>query len=486
MNGPGDPFHKQIASDFDRWAEPTQHDMAPLIYIALFLLGVVVATQLNRGIYRLAWDARAIGPWSTAHPNAPGRSWTDRIPVIGWFSLRREASIHGRGFWVRPMLLELATGACFAALYWHEVGQVIAAGPIPAPLTSAVLHAQFFKHIVLFSLMLVATFIDFDEQTIPDAITVPGVLIGLIFAVALPISGEVVRAGRPGTLDFMNVVSGSMRNDQWREFLQTNQSLVIGLACFVGWWLAVIPWLWTTRCGLRKAFAFFAASFRRRLSWGMIIVAVLAVVTICLTWKFGNPPAVLQLARQADRWNSLFTALVGVAAGGGIVWAVRIIGSHAMGQEAMGFGDVTLMAMIGAFLGWQATLIIFFLAPFAALFISVTQWLLTRRRDIAFGPYLCLGACYLVVDWAGMWGRSKQIFELGMFVPGMLAVGLALMGIMLIGMRWLRETFLGEYDDDEIDEPASADDESDTEPEASDDASASPDPEGSPKSQDDN
>ncbi len=89
------------------------------------------------------------------------------------------------------------------------------------------------------------------------------------------------------------------------------------------------------------------------------------------------------------------------------------------------------------------------LAPFAALFISVSQWLLTRRRDIAFGPYLCGGACYLVIDWDNMWDRARPIFELGLFVPGVLAVGLALMGILLMGMRWLRETIFGR--DEEVD-----------------------------------
>ena len=137
-----------------------------------------------------------------------------------------------------------------------------------------------------------------------------------------------------------------------------------------------------------------------------------------------------------------------------MIWAVRIVGGHALGQEAMGFGDVTLMAMIGAFLGWQATLIVFFLAPFAALFISVTQWLLTRRRDIAFGPYLCLSACFLVVCWPFVWEKVGHIFAMGSFIPAAVAVGLALMGVMLVGLKWLKETLLG-YDD-ELEDDAEA------------------------------
>jgi hypothetical protein len=126
--------------------------------------------------------------------------------------------------------------------------------------------------------------------------------------------------------------------------------------------------------------------------------------------------------------------------GGGLIWAVRIVGSSALGQEAMGFGDVTLMAMIGAFTGWQATLIIFFLAPFAAVLISVTQWLLTRRKDIAFGPYLCLAALFTVVDWGDIWMRSAgRVFELGWFIPVMVPICLVLMAGMLSVLRLLRQ-----------------------------------------------
>lgn len=422
-----------------------------MIYILLFLLGAALATQLNRGVYRLAWYARPIGPWSAPHKDAPPRSWFDRVPIIGWIGLSRESSIHGRGFWVRPMLLEVATGICFAALYWHEV----AGGPTCAIETFAVLQARYAKHIILFSLMLVATFIDFDEQTIPDAITVPGTIIGLLLAAAQPMSREVVSVWRPATDEFISVISGVMRAREWLAYLDTEKCLLIGIGCFLAWCVAVVPWLWTTRRGLKKAFQYFAASFRRRLSLGMVITTTLGVLVIAAVWKFSSPNTV----GASNHWESLFTALVGMAAGGALIWSVRIVGSHALGQEAMGFGDVTLMAMIGAFLGWQATLIIFFLAPFAALLISVSQWLLTRRRDIAFGPYLCAGACYLVVDWDNMWARARQIFELGLFVPGVLAVGLALMGVMLIGMRWLRETFLGSGDGEpeEPSEPAAAD-----------------------------
>ena len=69
----------------------------------------------------------------------------------------------------------------------------------------------------------------------------------------------------------------------------------------------------------------------------------------------------------------------------------------------MGFGDVTLMAMIGAFLGWQACLIVFFLAPLAGLVLGLVQLILRRGKHIPYGPFLCLAALATIVGWATIW-----------------------------------------------------------------------------------
>jgi leader peptidase (prepilin peptidase) / N-methyltransferase len=140
-----------------------------------------------------------------------------------------------------------------------------------------------------------------------------------------------------------------------------------------------------------------------------------------------------------------------MAFGGGLVWAVRIIGSGALGKEAMGFGDVTLMAMIGAYVGWQASLMIFFMAPFVAVAICLAQWILTRQRDIAFGPYLCGAALILILCWDNLWQRSYPIFELGWLVPKVLFVCLILMGGMLLLWRIAEQRLFGHHTDSESD-----------------------------------
>ncbi len=48
--------------------------------------------------------------------------------------------------------------------------------------------------------------------------------------------------------------------------------------------------------------------------------------------------------------------MTGLIAGGGLTWILRLVSSVLLGQEALGFGDVTLMAMIGSFVGWQPIL----------------------------------------------------------------------------------------------------------------------------------
>ena len=124
-----------------------------------------------------------------------------------------------------------------------------------------------------------------------------------------------------------------------------------------------------------------------------------------------------------------------MAASGGLVWAVRIIGTAVLHREAMGFGDVTLMAMIGAYLGWQPGLVIFFLSPFAALAVGVLRLILFRDREIPFGPFLCLAALVLIVRWRVIWEYAEGYFVVGWLVPVVVLFCLILMGVMLAVWR---------------------------------------------------
>jgi leader peptidase (prepilin peptidase)/N-methyltransferase len=88
-------------------------------------------------------------------------------------------------------------------------------------------------------------------------------------------------------------------------------------------------------------------------------------------------------------------ALIGAALGAGILYAIRWLWYQWKGIEAMGLGDVKMLAMIGAFLGWQQVLVVLFLASLAGALIGLTLAAIRARTmasKLPFGTFLALGA----------------------------------------------------------------------------------------------
>jgi leader peptidase (prepilin peptidase) / N-methyltransferase len=198
----------------------------------LAVLGVIAGCFINLGIYSLAWRPRPISPWQRPHPQAPRRKWTDFLPIVGWFGLARESHLHGRAFWVRPLFIELLCGIGLPALHFWEDSSKLAPlvlGVIP-PTPSMLFHA-FVSHAVLMGLMLVATFIDVDEKTIPDEITIPGALLGLLLAGIwpdshLPVARPIVLAESPFAYLPLLLTSTS----DWPAWLNEIAGLTLGIA----------------------------------------------------------------------------------------------------------------------------------------------------------------------------------------------------------------------------------------------------------------
>lgn len=141
-------------------------------------------------------------------------------------------------------------------------------------------------------------------------------------------------------------------------------------------------------------------------------------------------------------WLGLLTSLVGMAVTGGLVWVVRKVGTAALGREAMGFGDVTLMMMIGTFVGWQAGVVIFFVSPLAGLVVGVIL-LITKSDDvIPYGPFLCLGTLFVIVQWPKVWNIAFQdLIAVGWLVPAVLGVCFTLLGVMLVIWQQIKRMF---------------------------------------------
>jgi leader peptidase (prepilin peptidase)/N-methyltransferase len=90
--------------------------------------------------------------------------------------------------------------------------------------------------------------------------------------------------------------------------------------------------------------------------------------------------------------NSLVSSLVGAAAGGGVIYCIGAAGKLILRKEAMGFGDVKLMAMIGAVLGWKLTIFVLFLSALMGTAYGLVRMATTGESKIPYGPFLSIAA----------------------------------------------------------------------------------------------
>jgi prepilin signal peptidase PulO-like enzyme (type II secretory pathway) len=400
--------------------------------IIVFVVGVLLGSLVNWAVRSFAWDPRP------AHTG------------------------------MRPRLLQVGLGVALVALYWWEVARL---GLIRGQLEGLVvappmlwLHLEFASHAILLCWMLAASVIDIDEKIIPDEITVSGTLLGLVLAAVVPMSllphvaeRSVPAAGIPSTAIMLpgdGQATGFLGSPLWLEPLtpvspnmwppdwgrpRTLQSLLIALACYWLWCFALAPRIWRGRRGPAFALGLIGRRVIREFTRPPLLVLFAAgTVAIAGVWWFGE-----------SAWAGLMTALIGLVGSGGIVWAVRLIGTFSLRREAMGFGDVTFMMMVGTFLGWQACLIAFFLAPFAGLVVGILQFVFRRDDVIPYGPYLGMASAAVVVQWASIWMWAQPMFAIPQLVVGVLVVCLLMLGVILFIWRLIKTAVFGEAIEEE-------------------------------------
>ena len=388
--------------------------------VAIALLGFILGPAINYAIYRFAYFPRPISPWQRT-PDTPQRPLFHKVPVLGWLARTNESNKHGWLFWLRPMLIELAS----PLIFWWMHSLIMSGGLMPLGVPTAsdtVLFQSFVCVAVLTFLLTVATFIDFDERTIPDAITVPGTCFAVIMSALFPdwrlkeldlsvlpaLSSVDVHANSPFLWPVDWIQGGSL-------------ALFLAIFFWLGWCFALLNRVWITRRGWKKAWVYFWAYLARD-PWTLrvILMAIVGTIGIIIAYQTLTPM----------RWESMLSSLFGIGLGGLLVWSFRIVSALVLKKEALGFGDVTLMAMVGAFAGWQVVWISFFLSPFFGLIFVVGFWLVTRDTSTPFGPYLSLGVIYTLYNWANIWASVSEII----LPPSMLVV---FWGILLFALALL-------------------------------------------------
>ena len=99
----------------------------------------------------------------------------------------------------------------------------------------------------------------------------------------------------------------------------------------------------------------------------------------------------------APHFNGLLSALFGYMIGGLWIWGMRIVGTLGFGKEAMGLGDVHIMAAVGAVVGWAVPTVAFFVAPFFGLVWALYLWLSRGQRELPYGPWLAAGTLMVML-----------------------------------------------------------------------------------------
>jgi leader peptidase (prepilin peptidase)/N-methyltransferase len=117
-----------------------------------------------------------------------------------------------------------------------------------------------------------------------------------------------------------------------------------------------------------------------------------------------------QLHGAPAQWAGLWAAVSGALVGAGILAVIRWLGGLAFKREAMGLGDLKLMAMVGAFIGvWKVVLVDFLLGPLLGALIGLVLKLKYKQEEIPFGPFLAAGTLVAIfwgdaiVQWYARW-----------------------------------------------------------------------------------
>jgi len=112
---------------------------------------------------------------------------------------------------------------------------------------------------------------------------------------------------------------------------------------------------------------------------------------------FDDLPYLISVFPGVPVWGvSLIGAAIGALAGGGSLWLMGFLWKRLRGVEAMGMGDIKMMLMVGAFLGWRLAALTIFIGVFSGSLAGIVLMLRRGRRNLQmmlpFGIFLGIGA----------------------------------------------------------------------------------------------
>jgi leader peptidase (prepilin peptidase) / N-methyltransferase len=242
---------------------------ALLVFVAA--LGLVVGSFLNVCIYRLPLGESLMWPGSRCTSCGRRLSWFDNIPVLSWLAQRGRCRTCGAGIsWMYP-LVEIATACVF-------VGGLLLYGPTPLAAVR-----------ILFGCALIVLFvIDLQHQILPNAITLPGIVIGFVCSLFLPpgwrdsLIGILVGGAIP------LIIAEAYVRLRGVEGLGMGDVKMLGMVgAFLGWKGAVLTLMLGSLAGSIVGVGLIAArlgSLQRKLPFGTFLAVAAAVAAV-----YGDP-----------------------------------------------------------------------------------------------------------------------------------------------------------------------------------------------------
>jgi len=149
-------------------------------------------------------------------------------------------------------------------------------------------------------------------------------------------------------------------------------------------------------------------------SWSLICLTMIDIDKQLLPDDITLPLLWLGLASNLlNVFTTIQSAVIGAILGYGILWLIFVVFKTLTGKEGMGYGDFKLLAMLGAWGGWQVLPFIILLSSLLGSIIGIALILFRghqRTSPIPFGPYLA------VSGWIGLiWGHEIIAYYLGFF-----------------------------------------------------------------------
>ncbi len=378
--------------------------------IFLFVLGACVGSFLNVVIYRMPRGESIVFPGSHCPSCGNPIGWHDNLPIVSWLALRGRCRKCRCRISPRYLVIEAMTGLLVAGLYLcyyvlriRDMGRFEETWP------------YFASQAVLLCGLVAASAVDVELYIVPLPVMWVCAAVGIIVAVAWP-EGRILPPASPRwALAALAATMGLLISELLLRLGVIQPSFIDAqdkpLALVHGEGEKGRPGRDqpARTQAARPATSAKAKSVAITKDDGVdprlevlreLLFLLPAIILGVAAWLVYDVPAVGQtvgaiLSGKAALGRHLLSgagALLGLLAGVGWIWGIRILGTLGFGKEAMGMGDVHILAAIGAVNGPAAATLTFFLAPVFGLIYALHLLILRGKRELPYGPWLAVGA----------------------------------------------------------------------------------------------